>query len=78
MSSDITCLSFTKESNGIYAGTLSGTVYGWELNKMKKMNKFSGHMTKVKFLETGASEEDSHLMMTGSGDTTVKLWDLRE
>lgn len=60
----------------VFAGTCSGTVICWDLTEERKMWKLGGHLTEVKFLEPGYCEEDQHLLLTGSGDTNVKLWDI--
>jgi WD40 repeat protein len=39
--------------------------------------KLSGHLTTCNFVEVSTEEEDMHMMITGSGDTNVKVWDLR-
>ena len=39
--------------------------------------KLSGHLTTCNFIELGTEEEEAHLMISGSGDTNLKIWDLR-
>lgn len=39
--------------------------------------KLTGHLTTCNFIEVSTEEEEQHLMITGSGDTKVKVWDLR-
>jgi len=42
-----------------------------------KMSKYGGHLTEIKFVEPGMYEEDTNLILTGSADTNVKIWDSR-
>lgn len=34
-------------------------------------------MADIRFIETGSTPDDEHLLLTGSSDTNVKLWDMR-
>lgn len=31
----------------------------------------------MRFIECGKNPEDNHLLLSGSGDTNVKMWDMR-
>ena len=61
----------------VFAGTEGGSVYGWDLTTAKLSHKLSGHLTRCNFIETSTEEEDAHLIITGSADTNVRIWDLR-
>jgi hypothetical protein len=75
--SDISCITFNKATTATYVGTTSGTIYGWDLNTECRISKYGGHMTETRFIETGQTEDDENLMLSGSGDTNLKLWDIR-
>ena len=75
--SDIQCISFSSDDKQVYAGTDGGTVYGWDLSSTKYSFKLQGHKTVCNFIEVNSEPEDAHLLITGSGDCSVKIWDLR-
>ena len=52
-------------------------MYGWDLSSSKYSIKLPGHLTTCNFIEVSQEAEDSHLLLTGSGDTNVKVWDIR-
>lgn len=49
----------------------------WDLSDQSRLIKLGGHLTEVKFLETGNCEEDQNMLLTGSADTNLKLWDVK-
>lgn len=61
----------------MFAGTDGGSVYGWDLSSSKYSIKLSGHLTTCNFLQVSTDEEDANLLITGSGDTNVRVWDVR-
>ena len=74
--SDIRCISFDKDDKTLHAGTEGGSIYWWDLTSTKYSAKLSGHLTYWNFIEV-ASDEEGYYMISGSDDTTVKLWDMR-
>ena len=61
----------------MYAGTDGGTVYGWDLTSTKYSVKLAGHLTTCNFVHISPEPQEAHLLITGSGDTNVKVWDIR-
>jgi len=74
--SDIKYVTFSIDNKSLFAGTDGGSVYGWNLETAKYSMKLSGHLTTCNFIEV-ASDEDGQMMITGSVDTNLKIWDLR-
>ena len=74
--SPVSELCFSSNAEQIYAGTDGGTVHIWDLATKKELAKLQGHATKCTSLgcdNTGIG----NLLVTGSEDTKIKVWDLR-
>lgn len=67
-------LAFSSSAEQIFAGTYGGTVHIWDLATKKELAKLVGHMTKTTCLN---SDYGGKILVTGSEDTKVKVWDLR-
>ena len=39
--------------------------------------KLSGHLTTCNFVQVGTEASEKDLLITGSGDTNLRIWDLR-
>ena len=74
--SDIKCITFDCDNKNLFAGTEGGSIFSWDLSSTKYSAKLSGHLTYCNFIEI-ASDDDCHTMISGSDDTTVKIWDMR-
>lgn len=75
--SDIRSVTFHIKDTYVFASTDGGGVYGWDLSTSKMSMKLTGHLTTCNFMEVSTESENAHLMITGSVDTNVRIWDLR-
>ena len=69
-------LSFSQNSDMIYSGSMGGTVHVWDLTTQKEIMKLKGHKTSALCLTEG-SLGHGQVLISGSEDTNVKVWDLR-
>jgi WD40 repeat protein len=68
-------LAFSATAEQIFAGTFGGTVHIWDLATKKEVAKLQGHLTKTTCLNS--DQMGNTVLVTGSEDTKVKVWDLR-
>ena len=68
-------LAFSSTAEQIYSGTMGGTVHVWDLSTRKEVGKLQGHSTRVTCLSSDVMGQG--MLVTGSEDTRVKVWDIR-
>lgn len=71
----VTALSLN--SNFGLVGTQGGTIILWDINSNKQISKLSGHLTQCTSLQTERQQGSPNVLVSGSSDTNVKLWDIR-
>lgn len=68
-------LTFCPRAESIFSGTYGGTVHQWDLAKKTDVAKFLGHQARITCLHY--DQWGQNLLVTGSDDTKVKVWDVR-
>ena len=58
----------------LYSGTVAGTVHVWDLESQSDLYRLQGHLTKC----TALANDGSEILVTGSQDCKVKVWDQRQ
>lgn len=77
-SSEITCLSFSKDERYLFIGSGAGSVIVWDVQQNRVVLTFKEHLSKCTCIfAQDCSASANHLLASGSVDTKVKLWDLR-
>eukprot|EP00347_Sterkiella_histriomuscorum_P009360 403341515 len=74
-STGVSELQFSGTAEQIYAGTFGGTIHVWDLASKREIAKLQGHMTKTTCLNS--DQMGGTVLVSGSEDTKVKVWDLR-
>ena len=74
--SNVSCISFDIKNENIYAGTFQGDILSWDITKCNIKSYIPAHLKQWNFVEF-ASRKDEKLMISGSSDKTLKIWDLR-
>ena len=64
---------FSPMEHILFAGSYAGTVIAYDLNSQSVITTFKEHLAVIGAMAVGGSQ----LLVTGSADTKVKLWDLR-
>jgi WD40 repeat protein len=76
---DITSLSFlnlgSNQDSDLVSGSGDATCSVWDLEKSTFKSRFTHHTADVL---TVGTEKDAHRVLSGSADTTTRLWDTRD
>ncbi len=73
--SEVTCLYFSSNGTSLFSGSLGSTVHVWNLNSASEVAKLRGHKTTATCVY--GEESNPNMVVTGSEDTNIKLWDVR-
>lgn len=68
----ISCIKWDKNGKNLIVGNLEGNVQIFDFEKKKEIIKFTNHMERV-----GAISFHQNLLLTGSRDTLIYLYDIR-
>lgn len=71
----IDCVKFAYNDNYVYSADEHGIIKRWDLNGQSGCSTFYGHMKSVRTLDFHPYGE---YVVSGSNDTTVRLWDVRK
>ncbi|XP_037030529.1 katanin p80 WD40 repeat-containing subunit B1 [Bradysia coprophila] len=71
----IDCVKFAYNDNYVYSADEHGIIKRWDLNGQTGSSTFFGHMKSVRTLDFHPYGE---YVVSGSNDTTVRLWDVRK
>lgn len=74
-SSEISSVIFSKDERGIFVGTVGGSILMWDLETQKVGVSMKEHLNACRCV--AVPHASSCLLVSGSKDTTVKVWDLR-
>ncbi|KAJ3646375.1 hypothetical protein Zmor_023965 [Zophobas morio] len=69
-------LHFTPDGSNIFTASTDHTLGLWDLPTGQRIKKYKGHTTFVNSVQ--GARRGPQLMVSGSDDTTVKLWDIRK
>jgi len=75
MQSAVSCLSFSADAESMYVGSEGGTAYMWDLKTSKEIGKLRGHLANCQVVY--GDDSNGNMVITGSKDTNVKVWDIR-
>jgi Prp8 binding protein len=69
-------LHFTPDALNIFTASTDHTLGLWDLPTGQRIKKYKGHTTFVNSVQ--GARRGPQLMVSGSDDTTIKLWDIRK
>jgi len=69
-------MSFNYDDQIIFTGTNRGIINVWDLEKMSSTH-LGGHTTSVSAMNIFENDGLKNLLITGSLDTNIKVWDIR-
>eukprot|EP01017_Pseudomicrothorax_dubius_P012627 TRINITY_DN1530_c0_g1_i2.p1 TRINITY_DN1530_c0_g1~~TRINITY_DN1530_c0_g1_i2.p1 ORF type:complete len:661 (+),score=111.07 TRINITY_DN1530_c0_g1_i2:114-2096(+) len=78
VASEVTSISFSATEREIFSGSSRGPISTWDIPTQKQQTILKGHTVSVTALTSFLSEDQNHLLISGSYDTNIKLWDLRQ
>jgi len=70
----VRCVCYSSDTNVVAIGLESGQIQLWSTKTGAQITDLTGHKGSIQCL---ALSPDGHTLASGSGDTTILLWDLR-